>query len=173
MSCSNANHPAQRPVNASDLPIEVLNLIFQHCEVSDINTEIAFKLLCRKFYHTAGSLRLLRRVVHSDSNLKFERICMDDESESQRTGRRVCRVCKQRHPAGYFSDEELEKKAMERVCKAGQRRLRLTPGDSFSYTTLMSFLPEYYFGSDLALGSPFKTKTSNFEHVLMSSATVL
>lgn len=80
---------------------------------------------------------------------------MDDESESQRRGRRVYRVCKRRHPADYFSDEELEKKAVERVCKSSQGRLRLTPGDSFPYTTLISFLPEYYFGSDLAVGSPY------------------
>lgn len=110
-------------------------------------------------YYIFGSLRMLCRVTPSNANLLWERMCMDDESESQRTGRRVCRVCKQRHPADYFVDEELEKKAVDRVCKNSKRRLRLMPGDSFSYATLLSFLPS---NGSLAM------KTCNFGHNIIT-----
>lgn len=156
MSCSNASQPTRRQVHGNDLPTEILSLILHHCRVSDINTKISFKLSCRKFYHTVGSLRMLHRVIQTDANLLFERICMDDDSESQRTGRRVCSICKQRHPADYFVDEELEKRFNNRVCKNSQRRLRLTPKDSFSYATLLSFKNETsYSKAKLALGSPY------------------
>lgn len=98
---------------------------------------------------------MLRRIVRSDANLLFERICMDDESESQRTGRRVCSICKQRHPVKYFIDEELKKSLNARVCKNGQRRLRLTPADDFSYATLLSFKGRFGTEKGLASGSPY------------------
>lgn len=146
MSSSNASHPAPRQFNATDLPLEILDLILQHCGVANINTKISFKLSCPRFYDTAGSLRLLSRVVQSDANLRFERICMDDESESQRTGRRVCCVCKQRHPADLFVDDELKKRAVDRVGKNCQRHSRLTSGASFPYATLNSYVHEWNYG---------------------------
>ena len=54
---------------------------------------------------------MLHRVIQTDANLLFERFYMPDESESS--------ICKQRHPADYIVDEELEKTFDDRVCKDG------------------------------------------------------
>lgn len=99
---------------------------------------------------------------------------MDDKPKSQRTGRRVCHACRQRHPADHFVDEELKKTAVERVRKSSQRRFRFTPGDSLSCDPLLSYSsrrrgPRRVTASDhVALGSPHNEDVMFWPDVTMA-----
>ncbi len=123
----------KQPLRILDLPSELLLIISEACS---FNAAISLSQSCRQLFLSPGSLSRPHPRCHTD-DVYFERLCLDDEYKRCHWDRAVCGVCKMCHALTSFSLQQLERNPLERVCKAAQRLLLVTPDTHWSYQELL------------------------------------
>lgn len=126
--------PNKQPPHLFGLPNELLHMISEACL---FNTAIGLRQTCRKLFSTFRDLCSGANPRHYRVDLRFERLCMDDQYSSRRWRRAVCSVCKICHPSTDFTSQQIEREPTKRVCEGAQRLLSIAPNTRLSYQELL------------------------------------
>ncbi|KAM0805855.1 hypothetical protein BDR22DRAFT_816733 [Usnea florida] len=131
--------PSELKCSIHSLANELLEQIYDLCST---NERLCLKMCCRTLRdNTPGTARELYRDISRTvdfGNVRFERLCMDDNYTHSTHQKLVCSLCRQLHPLSAFTPPEIPKPPTSRVCEPSQRLLDLTPrtvfGPGISFT---------------------------------------